>query len=149
MTTARIAKHPIHPMLVPFPIGLWVFSLVADLIAEAGAESAVWHDVATYTMAGGIVGAVLAAGAGAVDFFSLKEGTVRKLGIAHLVLNVVVLVLFALNFWLRTRTDSSPGVLLILSVVAVLLLAASGWLGGELVYVHGVAVEAASVRPRS
>lgn len=143
-STARIAKHPLHPILVPFPIGLWVFSLVADLIALSGWEVSSWTVVARYTMAGGIVGAVLATAAGLVDFFTLKGATVRKLGIAHLVLNVVVLLVFTVNFLLRTYGRSGDATTVGLSVVAVLLLAISGWLGGELVYVHGVAVEAAS-----
>src|SRR5215212_3435021 len=58
-TPASIAKHPIHPMLVALPIGLWVFSLVSDIIYRAGWGSAVWNDVAFYTLAGGIVGALL------------------------------------------------------------------------------------------
>jgi uncharacterized membrane protein len=142
-STASIAKHPLHPMLVPFPIGLWVFSLVADLIAISGWGTPVWSAVARYTMAGGIVGGVLAAAAGLVDFFTLKGDTVRRLGIAHLVLNVIILGLFAVNFVLRTYGNVGVATTVSISVVAVLLLDISGWLGGELVYVHGVAVEVA------
>ena len=142
--TASIAKHPIHAMLVPFPIGLWVFSLVADLIAMSRWGNPSWTDAARYTMAGGIVGAALAAAAGLVDFFTLKGATVRRLGVAHLTLNVVILAIFIVNFLLRTSGQASSAVTVSMSVVAVLLLGASGWLGGELVYVHGVAVEAAS-----
>lgn len=142
--TASIAKHPIHAMLVPFPIGLWVFSLVADVIAMSRWGNASWTDAARYTMAGGIVGAILAAAAGLVDFFTLKGATVRRLGIAHLTLNVVILAMFVVNLLVRTLGHASSAVTVSMSVVAVLLLGASGWLGGELVYVHGVAVEAAS-----
>lgn len=59
-TPASIAKHPIHPMLVTFPIGLWIFSLICDLIGLAVANHAIWHTVAFYTMVGGIIGALAA-----------------------------------------------------------------------------------------
>ncbi len=58
---ASIAKHPIHPMLVVFPVGLWMFSLVCDLIALNVSTSAVWFTVAFYTMIGGLIGALAAA----------------------------------------------------------------------------------------
>ena len=60
-TPASVARHPIHPILVGFPIGLWVFSVVADLIFYSGWGGALWKDVAFYTLGGGIVGALLAA----------------------------------------------------------------------------------------
>ena len=60
-TPASVARHPLHPILIPLPIGLWVFSLVADLVFLAGWGGATWKAVAWYTMGGGIVGAVLAA----------------------------------------------------------------------------------------
>src|ERR1041384_2170706 len=103
---ASIAKHPLHPMLVALPIGLWIFSLVSDVIYVMKWGSIVFNDVAFYTMAGGIV-----------------------------------VALFAVNLWLRR--DAVPGAALPvwLSVVGVALLGVSGWLGGELVYVHGVAVQ--------
>ena len=60
-TPANIAKHPIHPMLIPIPIGLWIFSLVCDLIQAAGSADPAWPTVALYTMGGGIVDALAAA----------------------------------------------------------------------------------------
>jgi hypothetical protein len=62
-TPASIAKHPLHPMLVVFPIGLWIFSLIADFIFLSGGDAR-WNDVAFYTIAGGLVGALVAAVAG-------------------------------------------------------------------------------------
>ena len=56
---ASIAKHPIHPMLVALPIGLWIFSLVSDVIYLMKWGSSLWNDVAFYTMAGGIAGSLL------------------------------------------------------------------------------------------
>lgn len=137
---ASIKGHPLHPMVVSLPIGLWIFSLACDFIAAAGLGSAVWQTMAFYTMAGGIIGALLAAVPGFVDFLSLPSSTAKKLGVAHLSLNLLIVGLFVLNLWLRTTTE--PGALLPvgLSVLAILLLAVAGWLGGEMVFVHGVGV---------
>ena len=132
---ASIAKHPFHPMLVTFPIGLWVFSLVSDIIFYAGGAP-VWEDVAFRTMAGGIVGALLAAVPGFIDFLSLS-GRPKKIATYHMALNLSLVVLFAINLWLRT----AGSIYISLSILGVIGLAVSGWLGGELVYVHGAAVE--------
>jgi uncharacterized membrane protein len=137
---ASVARHPIHPMLVVFPIGLWVFALVCDLVFAFGGGP-IWKDLAFYTIAGGIVGALLAAVPGLVDYRGLRSPRVRRTALTHMVLNVVVLALFALNLWLRTRLAIDSVVPLVLSLIGVGLLGISGWLGGELVYVHGVGVE--------
>ena len=77
---ASIAKHPIHPMLVTLPIGLWVFSLVSDVIYVMKWGGSVWNDVAFYTMAGGIAGALIAALPGFVDLLSMSSGKVKSIG---------------------------------------------------------------------
>jgi uncharacterized membrane protein len=138
---ASIAKHPIHPMLVAFPIGLWVFALVCDVARLSGA-AAVWSDVALYSIAGGIVGAVLAAIPGLIDYFSIDEKAMKKIGTYHLVLNLSALVIFGFNFWLRLSLDTASKVPFLLSVLGVIVIGVGGWLGGEMVYVKGMAVEA-------
>lgn len=139
-TPASIAGHPIHPMLVPIPIGLWLFSLVCDLIVAGGSTNPAWATVALYTMGGGIVGALLAAVPGLIDLLSLPAEP-RKTAIAHMTINLTVVVLYVVNWWLRLRTPESPGALIWLSVIAIGLLVVSGWLGGKMVYVHGIAVD--------
>jgi len=137
---ASLGRHPIHPMLVPFPIGLWVFSFVADLIF-AGGGAPIWNDLAFYTMAGGIIGALLAAIPGLVDFLSLTDTRARRIGAAHLALNLLIVALFAANLFWRTRSPAGVPGPVWLSAGAVVLLVISGWLGGEMVFVHGVGVE--------
>ena len=139
-TPASIAGHPIHPMLVPIPIGLWIFSLVADLVHAGGSANPAWTTVALYTMAGGIVGALAAALFGLVDLLSLPEGP-RSTGIKHMTINLVVVVLYVVNLWLRWASPENPGRLVWLSAAAIVLLVVSGWLGGKMVYQHGVAVD--------
>jgi uncharacterized membrane protein len=138
---ARIGKHPIHPMLIPFPIALWIFSLFCDVVYLLGSGGTFWADAAFYTMAGGIIGALIAAPFGLVDFLSLSNTNVRRIGKAHMIINITLVVLFAIDLWLRATGMPIGGWPIALSVVGIIFLAVSGWLGGEMVYVHGVAVE--------
>jgi uncharacterized membrane protein len=139
-TPASIAGHPIHPMLVPIPIGLWIFSLVCDFV-HVGGGTATWGTVALFTMGGGIVGALAAALFGFIDMLSLPPGP-KKTALAHMAINLTVVVLFVVNFWLRLHSETpEPGKLVWLSLIAIALLVISGWLGGKLVYEHGIGVD--------
>ena len=137
---ASIAKHPIHPMLVVFPIGLWTFSLVCDVAYAAGWGGPIWNDMAFYTMAGGIAGALLAAVPGFIDFLSLR-GSVRSIALTHMLINLGIVGLYALNLFLRTGSAPGAAAPVALSALGMVLLGISGWLGGELVYVHNIGVE--------
>lgn len=139
-TPASIARHPIHPMLVPIPIGLWLFSLVADLIHAGGSTNPAWTTVAFYCMGGGIVGALAAAVPGLIDLLSLPPGP-RRTALTHMTINLTVVVLYAINFWMRMAAPESPGKLVWLSLLSIGLLTISGWLGGKMVYEHGIAVD--------
>lgn len=135
----NIRKHPIHPMLIPFPIGWWVFSLILDCMAVSGADP-VWCQFARFTIVAGIIAALAAALPGALDLYGMRSSTTKKLGIWHMSINLVVTTLFIIGFIWRSRTQPAAAGPIILSVVAVLLLIGSGWLGGEMVYVHGAGV---------
>ena len=133
-------------MLIPFPIALWSFSLVSDLI-YLWRGNGIWHEwIAFYTLLAGIIGAVLAAIFGIIDWLSLKDSAVVRIANWHARLNVIALLIFAASFYLRTAGGSrmvngSITIPLLLSVVGVLLISVSGYLGGELVFRHGVAVD--------
>ncbi|HKO97343.1 MAG TPA: DUF2231 domain-containing protein [Pyrinomonadaceae bacterium] len=143
---ASIGGHPIHPMIVPFPIALWVFSLVADLI-YLWRGNLVWKDwIAFYSLLAGILGAVAAAVPGLIDWLSLKDPKVVKIANWHARLNVIALLIFAASFYLRTMSGAglvggSYTIPVALSVLGVILISISGYLGGELVFKHGVAVD--------
>jgi uncharacterized membrane protein len=92
-------------------------------------------------MGGGIVGALLAAVPGLIDLLSLPPGP-RRTALAHMAINLTVVALYAVNFWLRLDAPDNPGGLVWLSVLAIGLLVISGWLGGKMVYELGVAVDA-------
>lgn len=140
-TPASIARHPIHPMLVPIPIGLWLFSFVCDLLFVFGSGVSLWYTLAFYTMIGGLIGATLAAIPGFIDMLSLS-GTRKRIALMHMTINLVVVALYAFNIGLRINGPEHYTVPVILSAVAVALLAISGWLGGHMVYVYRVAVDA-------
>src|SRR3954469_20233889 len=123
-TPASIAGHPIHPMVVPIAIGLWIFSLVCDLIHMRAGADAVWATVASYTMGGGIVGALLAAVPGLIDLLSLPEGP-RKTALVHMSSNLTVVVLYVIKLWMRARNPGEPGGLMWLSLFAIALLVVS------------------------
>jgi uncharacterized membrane protein len=134
-------------MLVPLPIGLWIFSFVCDLIFAFGSGAPVWKTVALYTMVGGIVGALLAALPGLIDLLSLPPG-LRTTAIIHMSINLTIVVLFVINAWLRIRAGDAGNTAtgpVWLSLIAILMLAVSGWLGGKLVYESGVAVDTESL----
>lgn len=138
---ASVAKHPIHPMLIPFPIALWIFSVVCDAIYVMGRGTDAWNDMAFYTMVGGIVGALAAAIPGYIDYRSVADPAVARIGRWHMLINLTIVALFVVNLLIRMTSPPGAGLPIVLSVIGIGLLGVSGWLGGELVYVHGVAVE--------
>ena len=140
-STARIAGHPIHPMIVPIPIACYAGTLVTD-IAYARTGDILWGDFSDWLVTAAVIFTVLAAVAGAIDF--LAERRIRELRPAwiHAIGNVVVLVLGIFNALVHTR--DSYGQLpagLILSALTVLVLLVTGWNGWKMVYRHGVAVK--------
>src|SRR4026209_2050499 len=129
---ARIARHPLHPMLVPFPIALFVVALICDIARIVTGTTSPYWTLAYYSIGGGLVGALFAALPGFVDFLSLARTEVRRLGLWHMITNSGVVILFLINFYLRRPSaPTAPGggkaLLLILSSVGVVLLGISGW----------------------
>lgn len=149
---ASIGGHPIHPMLIPFPIGLLVFSLIADLI-YLWRGNPVWENyIAFYTLLGGIIGAAAAAVPGLIDWATLTDRAAVKVANWHARVNIIGLVIFIASFYLRTTSGakwivSMPMLPIILSIIGVIGLAIAGWLGGELVFRHGVAVATQTSAP--
>ena len=140
-STARIAGHPIHPILIPFPIVCFVGTLVTDIVYSRNLDAG-WATASHWLLAIGLGTAVLAALAGLTDY--LGDQRLRSLGDAlkHMLANVTAVVLEAVNFALRLDNADfirSTGVWI--SAVVVLILLYSGWKGGDLVYRHGVGVE--------
>src|SRR6478609_3961051 len=121
---ASIGGHPIHPILIPFPIGLLVFSLIADVIYLWRGNS-VWENyIAFYTLLGGIIGATAAAVPGFIDWATLTDPAAVKVANWHARVNIVGLLIFTASFYLRTTSGSKwimslPILPFILSLVGV------------------------------
>ncbi|ACM19224.1 hypothetical protein Geob_0862 [Geotalea daltonii FRC-32] len=141
IATANIAKHPLHPMLIPLAIGLWIFSLACDIIFFATGD-VTWRTTSLYAIGGGVIGALIAALPGFVDLFTLHASPEKKLGIWHMAINLTIVIIYVIEFLWRRADPGNIGQFA-LSVMAVLLLAISGWLGGEMVYVYGTGVDPA------
>lgn len=141
-STATIAGHPIHPMLVPFPIAFFTLALVMD-VAYWQTSNLTWKHFAEWLLFAGLLIGALAAAAGVFDFLSSHEIRARRPAWPHAIGNVIVMLLAFINSFVHAR-DGWTGVVptgLALSVATVLLLLVTGWLGGALVFRHGVGVE--------
>jgi uncharacterized membrane protein len=140
-STAQIAGHPLHPMLIPFPVAFLVAALVCDLIFWRTGNTA-WSTASLYLLGAALVMAALAAVAGVTD--SIGDERIRDLSAAwHHMLGNVTVVLLSLWNWYRRYEAGDAAVLptgLLISLVVVLLLLYTGWRGSEMVYCHRVAV---------
>jgi uncharacterized membrane protein len=114
-TPASISRHPVHPLLVVLPAGLWVFSLFCDLLYLGGFEAEIWSRLALYAMVAGFVGAFTAL---ALPGF-----------VAQMNVKLIVVALYAVNIWLRLG-EPHLAIAIALSVIGVAMLAVSSWLGG-------------------
>jgi nitrite reductase/ring-hydroxylating ferredoxin subunit/uncharacterized membrane protein len=145
---ASFRSHPIHPMLVSLPIGLWTGSLAYDLVAAAGGDSPDGDRLrrsADDMMLAGFVGALAAAVPGAIDYFAVipPESSAKQRGATHGLLNLSLAALYGVNWMLRTRSPGRWGRWLgtPLSVLGFGGLLYSGWLGGTLVYRNQIGVD--------
>jgi uncharacterized membrane protein len=140
-STAAIAGHPIHPMLVVFPIAFLLGALATDLAGWLAGDP-FWARASFWLLAAGVAGGVLAAVAGLTDFVTRER--VHRLGVAwmHMVGNAAVLIIAAVNLALHwTAPGRVDGLEVVLAAVAAGMLAITGWLGGEMVYRHGFGME--------
>lgn len=135
---ASVKGHPIHPMLVPFPIVLFLAALATDVTyAIDGSEG--WAEASKWLLGAGIVSALLAALAGFADFFGNSRIREFRDAWLHMFANLTAVVIQLVNFLLRLSDERAAGSTgLALSMVVALILLFSGWKGGELVYRHGV-----------
>jgi uncharacterized membrane protein len=135
--------HPFHSILVTIPIGTWTAAVVFDIVGFFTDDPEAFTTGALWLVGIGLVGALVAAIVGLIDLATLQSGTrARRIALFHLALNATAIVLFAASFLVRLgadRTDVSV-VGFVLSLVAYLLIGASGFLGGELAYRYGVRV---------
>jgi len=138
----KLLGHPIHQMLVNFPLGLLPTAIIFDII-YLSTRNPRWADVAFWMIAAGIIGALIAAVFGLIDLLSIPTGTrASRIGIVHGIGNVIVVGLFVASWFLRYyAVDVPPPLAYVLSFVGIALALFTAWLGGELVDRLGVGVD--------
>jgi uncharacterized membrane protein len=135
---AKALGHPIHQMLIPFPFGLLATAVIFDIVYL------IWRNptmvtVSYWMIIAGIIGAIIAAPFGLIDWLAIPQGTrAKSVGLLHGLGNVVVLLLFLGSWWLRYSSPDIPPYVpstlaLVLSFAGFILAGGTGWLGGELV----------------
>ncbi len=139
---AKLLGHPIHQMLIVFPLGILTMGVAADVVSFFTSDS-LWPRMAYYLIIVGVGTGLLAAVFGAVDYFAIPRGTrAKSVGTAHGLGNVVVVALFAASWLLRRPSPESPAAAAyIFSFLGVGISLLTAWLGGELVDRLGVGVD--------
>jgi uncharacterized membrane protein len=139
---AKLFGHPAHPMLIVFPLGLLATSLIFDIIHWITGNG-YFSGVAFWTMTIGIIGGLLAAIFGLIDWTAIPQGTrAKSVGQLHGIGNAIVLVLFIISWIIRSYAPNTPSVwAYILSVIGVIIALGTAWLGGELVDRLGVGID--------
>lgn len=140
---AHLSGHPIHPMLVALAIGLFVWTLVADVVYIVSDNDMTWYDIAFWTSLAAIASAVVAAIPGLVDLMGVARYTdARAIAVVHGSINTVVVLMFGAAALLMIDDGAVEGgqltAVFVLHALSVGLLGVSGWLGGELVYRHHI-----------
>jgi uncharacterized membrane protein len=139
---AKFLGHPIHQMLIVFPLGLLAMAVIFDLFA-IGLGNGYWSEIAYWMIAAGVVTGLVAAPFGTIDWFAIPSGTrAKRIGAVHGMGNVVVVLLFAVSWLMRSNAPTAPdGMALTLSFAGGSLALFTGWLGGELVNRLGIGVD--------
>jgi uncharacterized membrane protein len=141
----KIAGHPIHPMLVAFPVAFYTATLVLYIVYSSKGDP-FYFKVAVLANAAGVIMAAVAAIPGFIDWLNIPSGSKpKKTGLNHLICNVLALVLFGVNLWMQCPkyNDANPaiGSAIILSAVGFILTLGAGFLGWALVQKHHVGVD--------
>jgi uncharacterized membrane protein len=131
---AKLFGHPIHPMLIVFPLGLLAMALIFDILHFAMGNG-YWSEIAYWMIAAGVISGLVAAPFGLVDWLAIPAGTrAKRIGALHGVGNLVVVVLYAASWWMRRAAPQDPvTVAYVLSFAGGGIALFTGWLGGELV----------------
>lgn len=139
---AKLFGHPVHQMLIVFPLGLLATAVIFDVVYLITGRSP-WAEASYHMIPAGIIGGLIAAVFGLLDWLGVPSATrAYRIGAWHGVGNVVVVLLFAISWWMRRAAPATPeSGALVFSFLGVLLALVTGWLGGELVDRLGVGVD--------
>jgi len=131
---AKLFGHPIHQMLIVFPLGLLAMALIFDIIHLVGGNG-YWSEIAYWMMAAGVISGLVAAPFGLIDWLAIPAGTrAKRIGALHGSGNLVVVVLYAASWLMRRGAPQEPiTIAYALSFAGGIIALFTGWLGGELV----------------
>ena len=131
---AKVLGHPVHQMLIVFPLGLLAMAVIFDLLT-IGLSQGYWSEIAYWMIAAGVITGLLAAPFGFIDWLAIPAATrAKRIGALHGVGNVIVVLLYASSWLARSNSPSQPDILAyVLSFAGGGLALITGWLGGELV----------------
>lgn len=140
--SVKVLGHPVHPMVIVFPLGLLTTSVIFDIVYLA-TGLARWADISFFVMAAGLIGGLLAAVFGLLNWLAIPAGTRAKtIGLMHGGSNVIAIVLFGASWLIRRPNPDQPDVLaIVLAMLGLAVALLGGWLGGELVYRLRVSVD--------
>ncbi len=138
-------KHPLHPIIVHVPMAMWPAALIFDVLSQWEIGGNAMVRLSFYAIVFGLAGSLLAVPTGLLDWSGIKkEKPAWKIGLYHMTLNLVVALLFAVNFGLRLQTyrqaskvDGRP---FLLSIIGTAVLITSAYLGGMMTYQYGISV---------
>lgn len=139
---ANINGHPIHPMLIPFPVAFFTGTLIFDILALVNNNT--WYqDIADGLIIAGIIGAILAAVPGVIDYFATvpPNSSAKNRATKHGLTNVTMLLLFGIAAVYRRDTDAEAGIIIALEGLGFILMSIAGWMGATLVYRNQIGVD--------
>lgn len=138
---AKILGHSAHPILIVFPLGLLATAVIFDIIHMIWGNP-VFATVAYWMIVAGLIGGIVAAPFGLIDWIAIPAGTrAKSVGLTHGIINLLTVCIFAVSWYLRSATPERPPTSAsALAIIGFLMALVGGWLGGELVERLGVAV---------
>lgn len=139
---AQIKSHPLHPILIAFPIGFFVGAFVFDLLSLLMDNANFWQ-TGYYLDIAGIIGAIVAAVPGAIDYFYTvpPKSSAKKRASKHAIINLINVALFVFVTYYRTRDDANSYIVVILELIGVILICVAGWMGATLVHRNQISID--------
>ncbi|HWC74021.1 MAG TPA: DUF2231 domain-containing protein [Gemmatimonadales bacterium] len=140
---AKLLGHPVHQMLIVLPLGLLVTAIIFDIVHLLGGGLG-WAQVSYWIIAAGVIGGLLSAPFGFIDWLGVPSGTrAKRIGAIHGIGNVIVVLLFAISWLLRRPSPTAPAAAAyVFSFVGFAVAGVTAWLGGEMVNRLGIGVYA-------
>src|SRR5260221_591332 len=138
----HIKSHPLHPILVGFPIAFFTGTLLFDILGWLQTNTAYWR-TGMYLEITGIISAFLAAVPGIIDYFFIvpPESSGKKRATQHGILNITMLIIFIIVWFYRQNISASPYIILIAETMGIILMSISGWFGGTLVHRNQIGID--------